>query len=117
MCSRRSCSVLLPDGTPSSTAFLLSPAPRIIVCDAFAADGLLGAGRELSLLAADHQRFKARVLRTDRAHPFGPMLLEVPESVKVPGLRLNTDSVRPGDVVQIAVAAGTQDRNQHRTGH
>jgi CheY-like chemotaxis protein len=100
-------SVLLPDGTPSSTAFLLA-SPRIIVCDAFAADGLVGAGRELSLLAADHQRFKARVLRTDRAHPFGPMLLEVPESVKVPGLRLDTDPVRPGDVVQIAVAAGTQ---------
>jgi hypothetical protein len=36
------------------------------------------------------------------------MLLEVPESVKVPGLRLNPDPVRAGDTVQIAVAAGTQ---------
>jgi S1-C subfamily serine protease len=100
-------SVLLPDGMPSSTAFLLAN-PRVIVCDAFAAAGLLGADRELNLLAADHQRFKARVLRTDRAHPFGPMLLDVPESIKVPGLHLDTGPVRAGEMVQIAVAAGAQ---------
>jgi S1-C subfamily serine protease len=100
-------SVLLPAGMPSSTAFLLDN-PRVILCDAFAAAGLLGTGQELNLLAADQQSFKARVLRTNQAHPFGPMLLEVPDTVKVPGLRLNPDPVRSGDIVQIAVAAGTQ---------
>jgi S1-C subfamily serine protease len=100
-------SVLLPAGMPSSTAFLLDN-PRVILCDALAAAGLLGTGQELNLLTADQQSFKARVLRTNQAHPFGPMLLEVPDTVKVPGLRLNPDPVRSGDIVQIAVAAGTQ---------
>jgi SIR2-like protein len=100
-------SVVGPGGVPSSTVFLVAN-PRVIVCDAFAVAPLLGKVQDLDLIAADHQRFKARVLRTNRAHPFGPTLLEVPETVKIPGLRLNATLARLGDAVQIAVAAGTK---------
>ena len=100
-------SVVGPGGVPSSTAFLLEH-PRVIVCDTFAVTPLLGAGQELDLMAADHQPFKARVLRSNRAHPFGPTLLEVPDAVKIPGLRLDDTPTRPGDAVQVAVAAGTR---------
>jgi hypothetical protein len=103
-------SVMLPDGTPSSTAFLLAK-PRVIVCDAFAAAGLSGAGQALNLLAADQQSFKAPVLRTNQAHPFGPMLLEAPESVKVPGLRLISTGQVSEKVSRTAIAPIGQVRN------
>jgi hypothetical protein len=99
-------SVVGPGGVLSSTAFLVAN-PRVIVCDAFAVAPLLAKGQDLDLIA-DHQPFKAHVLRTNRAHPFGPTLLEVPETVKIPGLRINATPARLGDAVQIAVAAGTK---------
>jgi hypothetical protein len=80
----------------------------VIVCDTYAVTPLLAGGQELNLVAADHQPFKARVLRSNPAHPFGPTLLEVPETVKIPGLRLDDKPTRLGDAVQVAVAAGTK---------
>jgi hypothetical protein len=100
-------SVVGPGGMLSSTAFLVAN-PRVIVCDAFAVAPPLGNGQDLDLIAADHQPFKGHVLRTNRAHPFGPTLLKVPETVKIPGLCLNAKPARPGDAVQIAVAAGAK---------
>src|SRR5262249_49333780 len=56
--------------------------------------------------APDGRRFKTDVLRTSRAHPFGPMLLAVPDGLQGPGLRLDASAVKVGDVVHVAVAAG-----------
>ena len=98
-------SVMGPDGVPNSTAFLLSE-PRVIVCDAFAVKALLGTRQELDLVGADHKPFTARMLRSNRGHPFGPTLLQVPDTVKIPGLRLTTEPVQLGEPVQIVVAAG-----------
>ena len=94
-----------PDGTPSSTAFLLDE-PRVIVCDAYAVSGVVGAGSEVELIGSDGRRFKTHVERTNRAHVFGPTLLAVPDGLQGPGLRPSQSAVKPGDVVQVAVAAG-----------
>ena len=94
-----------PDGTPSSTAFLLQQ-PRVIVCDAFAVGRVVDTGSDIELIASDGGRFKTRVLRTNRAHAFGPTLLAVPDGLQGLGLRLDRSAVKPGDVVQVAVAAG-----------
>jgi len=94
-----------PDGTPRTTAFLLDE-PRVIVCDAFAVGAFVDAGADVELIASDGRRFKTRVVRTNRAHAFGPTLLAVPDGMQGPGLRLNQSAVKPGDVVQVAVAAG-----------
>ncbi len=92
-----------PQGTPSSTAFLLAR-PRVIVCDTFAT----GAGDEFTLIARGDRPFKTRVVRINTAHPFGPTLLEAPESLRVPGLRLDAELLQPGEVVTTAVAAGAE---------
>lgn len=94
-----------PGGEPSSTAFLLDE-PRMVVCDAFAVHPMIEARVELELISSDGRRHKARVLRTNGAHPFGPTLLEAPPTLEGPGLRVDTSPVKLGDVVQVAVAAG-----------
>lgn len=94
-----------PDGTPGSTAFLLNE-PRVIVCDTFAVGGVVAAGSDIELIASNGRRFKTHVVRTNRAHVFGPTLLAVPDGLPGSGLRLSQSAVKPGDVVQVAVAAG-----------
>lgn len=91
-----------PDGAPRSTAFLLDE-PRVIVCDAVR--GLV-KGREIDLIASDGRRFTSRVLRTNRAHPFGPTLLTAPDELQGPGLRLKASPMDIGEILQVAVAAG-----------
>jgi hypothetical protein len=97
--------VAAPGGEPSCTAFLLQE-PRVVVCDAFAAKPLVATGGKLLLIAADGRRYETRALRTNRAHPFGPTLLEAPAGLVAPGLRISSTAMTPGEVVQIAVAAG-----------
>ena len=94
-----------PDGTPSSTAFLLDE-PHVIVCDAFVVREIAGAVTNVELIASDGRRFKTHVERTNRAHVFGPTLLAVPEGLEGRGLRLSQSAVKPGDVVHVVVAAG-----------
>ena len=91
-------------GLPGSTAFLLAE-PRVIVCDAFAAVPAIANGA-LVLLGGAGQRFEARVLRTATTHPFGPTLLEPPDTLLIPGIALSKESMKPGEVVQVLVAAG-----------
>jgi hypothetical protein len=92
-----------PDGAPSSTAFLLDQ-PRVIVCDAV--HGLVEGRAELDLIASDGRRFRSRVLRTNRAHPFGPTLLTAPDELHAPGLRLKASPMDIGEILQVAVAGG-----------
>lgn len=99
-----SLAVASPDGQRSSTAFLLSE-PRILVCDAFAAAGLVKA-KKLKLISANGTQYTARVLAQDKQHPFGPMLLDVPADLKIPGLQLDATPPAPEERVQVAVASG-----------
>jgi len=94
-----------PGGEPSSTAFLLAE-PRVVVCDAFAVRPMIEASQGLELIASDGRRHKARVLRTNAAHPFGPTVLEAPAALEGPGLRVDASPMKAGDIVQVAVAAG-----------
>jgi hypothetical protein len=97
--------VASPIGAKNSTAFLLAN-PRVIVCDAYAIGPDVRVGQLVELIASERLRFKLPVFRVNSDHPFGPALLWAPESLKIPGLRLNAAPVGPGESVQIAVAAG-----------
>lgn len=90
-----------PDGQARSTAFLVAE-PHLIVADAFTVDETA----PVTLLASDGRRFTTRVERINRAHPFGPALLAVPDGFTGPGLRLEASVAAPDDIVQVAVAAG-----------
>jgi len=92
-------------GEPGSTAFLLDE-PRVVVCDAFAVQATAEKHAELELIVPDGHRYKARVLRTNGAHPFGPTLLEAPAGLKGPGLRIDASAVGFKEILQVAVAAG-----------
>lgn len=99
-------------GIPGSTAFLLAD-PRVIVCDRFASVPFIKNG-EAELIALGGRRFKAKLLRTNETHPFGPTILIPPDSLQVPGLRIAPALMKPGSVVQVLVAAG--DRTGISTG-
>lgn len=92
------------NGSASSTAFLLAD-PRVIVCDAFS--GLREVRKKsLELIAANGHRYRARVLGNDAAHPFGPLILQAPKELKVPGLALDRSKPALGGRVRVAVSAG-----------
>lgn len=97
-------SILGPDSKPSFTGFVLAQ-PRVIVTDGYAS-ATLPLGEAATLQTADGHRFRARVRRRERLHPFSPWLLEVPPDLRVPGLRL--DATPPGRrlEVRVGVAAG-----------
>lgn len=88
----------------ASTGFVLSE-PRLIVADGFSGSTHL-AQDEVVVISADNRRLRSRVLGRATGHPFAPVLIEVPEELKVPGLRLNAGSFEPNLPVHIGVAAG-----------
>ena len=91
--------------TPFMTGFVLAE-PRLIVADGWEGNvGQLGVG-PVHIAAADGGRFTTDILLHVEDHPFGPMLLACPATLKVPGLRLNAAPVAPGSGVRIGVAAG-----------
>jgi hypothetical protein len=93
-----------PDGIPMSTAFLLAE-PRVIVCDRYASVPFIKNG-EAELIASGGRRFKAQLLCTNETHPFGPTILRPPASLQVPGLRITLTLMKPGNMIQVLVAAG-----------
>jgi hypothetical protein len=93
-----------PGGSPVSTAFILAE-PRVIVVDGYMSARFLKNG-EAELIASGGRRFKAQLLCAGETHPFGPMILKPPTSLQVPGLRIARTSMKPGDVIQVFVAAG-----------
>lgn len=99
-----SLAVATADGLRVSTAFLLAD-PRVIVCDAYATTNLV-KGKKVKVISANGGQYTARVIAQDKHHPFGPLLLEVPEDLKIPGLQLEATPTALGERVQVAVAAG-----------
>ena len=93
------------DDTPFMTGFVLAE-PRLIVADGWEGNvGQLGVG-PVHIAAADGGRFTTDILLHVGDHPFGPMLLACPATLKVPGLRLNAAPVAPSSGVRFGVAAG-----------
>jgi hypothetical protein len=93
-----------PGGVSSSTAFLVAE-PRRVLCDRFAAAPYVRRGA-LELVGPGGSRFRARVLGAGEAHAFGPMVLEAPPALQVPGLRVAAAALKPGQAIQVLVAAG-----------
>jgi SIR2-like domain len=95
-----------PDGIATSTAFLIAE-PRVIVCDRFASDPYIVNGA-VDVIASSGHRFSTRVIDVDTSHEFGPIVLEAPDALQAPGLRLAAGAVQTNAVVQILVSAGTK---------
>jgi S1-C subfamily serine protease len=97
--------VVSPTGEISSTGFVVDY-PRVVVIDGYVGNtGFIKD--EATLATSDGRRLQARVLKRHKA-PFGPVILEAPGDLKVPGLQLNTAPVTRGATVRIGVAAGTR---------
>ena len=94
-----------PDGPPIMTGFLLTE-PRLIVTDGFEGNIRQFDPSQVTLVASGGRRLAARVLRRDDSHAFGPLLLEAPDALKVPGLRVDARRVARDLDVRVAVAAG-----------
>src|SRR5690606_19993029 len=93
------------NGVPSATAFLLEN-PRVVVCDTFATAPHISAAGEITLIGRGDRRYKARILGSNQAHPFGPTLAAAPASLPARGLRLDPAALQRDDALQAAVAAG-----------
>ena len=93
------------DGPPNLTGFVVAD-PRVIVTDGYAGNIGHFDPAEVTLVAAEDRRLTTRFLRRDDSYPFGPQLIEVPEGLKVAGLRIDARRVTRNLEVRVAVAAG-----------
>lgn len=94
-----------PRGGAASMTGLLLNHPRLIVTDGWAGNMLSLGNRGITVFAGD-RRLDTRIIHHDQTHPFGPLYLEAPEALKVPGLRLSTAPPTAALPVHIGVAAG-----------
>ena len=92
-----------PEGMKSSTGFVLAE-PRCIIADGYSAKKVIRKGSVT--VSSGQEQFRARVLRTLRGSPFGPVILEVPPECKLPGLRVNAGRLHAGMKVLVGIAAG-----------
>ncbi len=97
--------ILGPNGVPFMTGFVLAN-PRIIIADGWVGNTAMLTDGPVSIVSADGGRHSTGVLKSVRDHPFGPLLLDCPAALKVPGLRLSSAEAAPGSKVRIAIAAG-----------
>jgi hypothetical protein len=93
--------IVNPAGMPGATGFLLAE-PRVIVADV---SGVPEGVETVEIAPGDGRRLRAAVLARG-AHPFGPVVLEAPEGLRVQGLALTPDPAEADLPVRIAVAAG-----------
>ncbi|MBI4790219.1 MAG: SIR2 family protein [Chloroflexi bacterium] len=91
-------------GMAGMTGFVLSE-PRVIVTDGY--EGNVNAlGGHPTIVVHDGRTFETQVERLSKKHPFGPLILRVPDEFRVSGLRLNTAPISANLAVEVAVAAG-----------
>ena len=99
-------SILGPDGKPSSTGFVLAE-PRVMIADGYVYRTGYGLkNRTLRIMSSDGERLEATVKSLNEEHPFGPLILEVPNGFDAVGLRLNRESLAADTPVTIGVGAG-----------
>ena len=95
--------VVGPNGQPSSTGFVLAD-PPVVVTDAYAAEAGAVNG-SMTIQTRDGRRLTAKVVGRHK-HVFGPIILERPADLLVPGLKLNAAPVLLDQSVRIGVAVG-----------
>jgi hypothetical protein len=96
-------SIVRQDGAPTCTGFVLAN-PRLVVVDAFPTRTVARNGKVK--FTAGGKPFEAKILNPKVEYPFGPMFLEVPADLQVPGLRINSEPLSLGLSISVAVAAG-----------
>lgn len=96
--------VMNPYGQAAMTGFVLSE-PHVIVTDGYSQNVAALADPPI-IRTVDGRQLQTKILRQNTAHPFGPLLLEVPNELKIPGLRIDTGALHAGDFVRVGVAAG-----------
>jgi hypothetical protein len=95
------------DSPPGMTGFLLAE-PRVIVADRYPM-GYIGFDPErIVLVTGAGRRLTTRASRLFDEHPFGPWVLEAPPELRARGLRVSEKPLAQGEMLQIAVAAGTR---------
>ena len=94
-----------PHGDPNMTGFLVAE-PRLVVTDGYAGNVDHLDPSKVTLVTSGGRRMTTRFLRRDDSYPFGPLLLEAPDELKIPGLRVDPDPVTLGLDTRVAVAAG-----------
>jgi hypothetical protein len=94
-----------PDGNPAYSGFVLAN-PRVVVTDGYSGTTHISPEGRVTLIAADQSRYDTRVLKWNSTSPFGPVMLEVPRDLKVPGLHLDPQPLSRNLSVRIGVAAG-----------
>lgn len=93
-----------PGGQKALTGFVLSQ-PRVIVTDGYGGN-IPFTANQATIVTSDNRRFDVAAIRREKSHPFGPLILEVPEELKVAGLVLDPKSPERGVSVRVGVAAG-----------
>jgi hypothetical protein len=61
---------------------------------------------QVSIVGRDKLVRPTQVRAISESAPFGPALLEVPPEIQTPGLRVDARRLAPGEVMQVAIAAG-----------
>jgi hypothetical protein len=92
-------------GPSEMTGFLLAE-PRIIVTDGWSGNTERFAKGRVFVVTGDSRRFTSRLRPSASDHVFGPALVDAPDALRVPGLRLNTSPLAKGTRLQVAIAAG-----------
>jgi hypothetical protein len=87
------------------TGFLLAE-PRIIVTDGWVGNTERFRDGRVFIVVGDGRRFESRLRPSGNDHVFGPALVDVPEELRQPGLRLDASPLAKGTNLQVAVAAG-----------
>jgi hypothetical protein len=96
--------ILAANGQPTMTGFVLAD-PRVIVTDGYPAN-VASLRDPVTIVTSDQRRMETRVRKHVQSYPFGPLVLEVPEAIKVNGLSLDSHPVSAGEPVRIGVSAG-----------
>lgn len=94
-----------PKGQPVCTGFVLAD-PRLIITDGYSGNTHQFSSEQVSIITVDKRHLRTRVIRHESSHPFGPLLLQVPDEFKVSGLRLDVTPFEQNLLVHIGVAAG-----------
>jgi hypothetical protein len=94
------------DGRVVCTGFVLAE-PRVIVTDGYVGNTQHFLQNDRVVVKTlDGEAFTTRVKTLNTAHPFGPLVLDVPDDFEAIGLRLDTGSLTSDMAVRIGVSAG-----------
>ena len=85
------------------TGFILAE-PRVIVIDGAMSDASITGFEITEIVTHRGVHLPAKPIRLLPGDPFGPLLLEVPKELEVPGLQIDLTPVKAGLPIQIGVA-------------